>query len=171
MTGHPLSHGGVDDSLTLEWTPRFTFELMSTSTQARPLRVAELAETVNVSPDTLRFYEREGLLPPPARSPAGYRQYDNSAIERVRFIQGCQRLGLRLKEIADLLAIRDTGECPCEPASDLLHRRLAEIDAEMVRLSNVRQQIAAMAEAIPATDCPPPPAPGASWYLPSRERR
>lgn len=61
--------------------------------QARPLRVAELAAAVDSSADTLRFYEREGLLPAPPRSPAGYRQYDDSAIERVRFIQGCQRLG------------------------------------------------------------------------------
>lgn len=144
---------------------------MSTSMQQRPLRVAELATAVDVSADTLRFYEREGLLLAPARSPAGYRLYDNSAIERVRFIRGCQRLGLRLKEIADLLAIRDTGQCPCEPATQLLHRRLAEIDAELARLSDLRRQISAMADALPAADCPPPPAPGASWCPSNGEGR
>lgn len=154
----------------MESTPRFTFEFVITSSQS-PLRVAELATIVDVSADTLRYYEREGLLPAPARSPAGYRQYDNSAIERVRFIQGCQRLGLRLKEIADLLAIRDTGKCPCEPAADLLHRRLTEIDAEIVRLADLRRQIAAMAGALPTADCPPPPAPGTSWCPPNGEGR
>jgi DNA-binding transcriptional MerR regulator len=49
------------------------------------------------------------------------------------FIQGCQRLGLRLADIRDLLAVLDTGECPCEPAEQLLRRRIAEIDVEMQR--------------------------------------
>ena len=54
-------------------------------------------------------------------------------MDRLRFIQGAQRLGLKLRDIKDLLAIRDTGVCPCEPAEELLRRRLAELDAEMVR--------------------------------------
>src|SRR6266542_4222997 len=104
----------------------------------------------------IRYYERAGLLPPPDRSPAGYRLYDPAIVDRLRFIQGCQRLGLRLRDIADLLAVRDTGSCPCEPAADLLRRRLAELDAEMVRLSALRVEMVAMAEALPTADCPPP---------------
>lgn len=106
----------------------------------------------------------------PERTPAGYRLYDPSVIERVRFIQGCQRLGLRLREIADLLAIRDTGSCPCEPAADLLRRRLAELDTELARLTALRQEIVAMTDALPAPDCPPP-APGTNWCPPNSERR
>ena len=146
---------------------------MNTSTTARAggLRVAALASAVDVSADTIRYYEREGLLAPPDRSPAGYRLYDPATVERVRFIRGCQRLGLRLREIADLLAVRDTGACPCEPAAELLHRRLAELDAEMVRLAALREQIVAMADALPAADCPPPPAPGTAWCPPTPEGR
>lgn len=118
--------------LTLEQGPGFGVTSMSTTTvAARGLSVTQLAAAVHISPDAVRFYEREGLLPPPARTPAGYRSYGAEAVERLRFIPGCQRLGLRLRDIADLFAIRDTGTCPCAPAEDLLRRRIAEVDAEM----------------------------------------
>jgi DNA-binding transcriptional MerR regulator len=140
---------------------------MST-TMTRPaglLRVGELAEAVGVAPDTIRYYERAGLLPPPARTPAGYRTYGDDAIDRIRFIQGAQRLGLRLRDIADLMTVRDTGVCPCEPAEQLLRRRLAELDAEMARLAALRTEMVTMIDALPSPDCPPP-APGA-WCPPT----
>jgi DNA-binding transcriptional MerR regulator len=140
---------------------------MGTVTAARGLRVAELGEAVGLSPDTIRYYERAGLLPPPARTPAGYRAYDDGAIDRLKFIQGAQRLGLRLRDIADLLAIRDTGTCPCEPAEQLLRRRLAEVDAEMARLTALREQMVAMIDGLPSADCPPP-SPG-TWCPPTTE--
>jgi DNA-binding transcriptional MerR regulator len=131
------------------------------------LRVGELADVVGVAPDTVRYYERAGLLPPPARTPAGYRAYDSGAVDRLRFIQGAQRLGLRLRDIADLLAIRDTGVCPCEPAEQLLRRRMAELDAEMARLVALRAEMAAMVDALPSAQCPPP-TPG-TWCPPTPE--
>ena len=131
---------------------------------ARGLRVGELAETVGLSPDTIRYYERTGLLPPPARTPAGYRAYGADAVDRLKFIQGAQRLGLRLRDIADLLAIRDTGTCPCEPAEQLLRRRMTELDAEMARLAALRRQMQAMVDSLPAAECPPP-SPG-TWCPP-----
>jgi DNA-binding transcriptional MerR regulator len=131
--------------------------------------VADLAREVGVRPDTVRYYERVGLLPPPRRSPAGYRTYGADAVERLRFIQGAQRLGLRLRDIADLLAVRDTGVCPCEPAEQLLRRRLAELDAEMARLAALRAQMVAMVEALPSAQCPPP-SPG-TWCPPATEGR
>jgi DNA-binding transcriptional MerR regulator len=108
-----------------------------------------------VAPDTIRYYERAGLLPAPERTAAGYRSYDAGAVERLRFIRGAQRLGLRLADIRDLLEVRDTGTCPCEPAEGLLRRRMAEIDAEIARLVALRAEMAAIAEALPAADCPP----------------
>ncbi|ANZ34951.1 heavy metal-responsive transcriptional regulator [Lentzea guizhouensis] len=116
------------------------------------MRVAELARHVGVAPDTVRYYERAGLLAPPPRTSSGYRQYPEAAAERIRFIRDCRRLGLTLREIASLLAVRDTGECPCEPASELLHRHIADIDAEMARLARLRSELEEMVE---STDCPP----------------
>ena len=142
--------------------------MTATTVPARGLRVAELAELVGLSADTVRYYERVGLLPPPARTPVGYRAYDAGAVDRLRFIQGAQRLGLRLRDIAELLAVRDTGVCACEPAEQLLRRRLADLDAQMARLAAVRAQMVAMVEAIPGADCPPPTPD--TWCPPTPER-
>lgn len=120
------------------------------------LTVARLAAEVGVSGDTVRFYEREGLLPEPARTASGYRLFDEAMVERMRFIQGAQRLGLTLGDIRDLLAVRDTGVCPCEPAEQHLTRRLAEVDAQLAELSRLRTQMAAMLASIPTGDCDRP---------------
>lgn len=141
--------------------------MATTVSAVRGLRVGELAEAAGVAPDTVRYYERVGLLLPPRRTPAGYRAYESAAVDRLRFIQGAQRLGLRLREIADLLAVRDTGVCPCEPAEQLLRRRIAELDAEMARLVALRAEMAAMVDALPSADCPPP-TPG-TWCPPPAE--
>jgi DNA-binding transcriptional MerR regulator len=102
--------------------------MTSSATSTGGLTVAGLARKAGVSGDTVRYYERVGLLSAPARSPAGYRQYSREAIDRLRFIHGAQRLGLRLREIRELLAVRDTGTCPCEPAETMLRTRISEID-------------------------------------------
>src|SRR4051812_17565430 len=132
---------------------------MSTSATTVPaagLRVAQLAAAAGVPPDTVRYYERVGLLPAPARTPGGYRAYDATAVDRLRFIQAAQRLGLKLRDIGDLLTVRDTGVCPCEPAEDLLRRRLADLDVELARLTALRADLVAMIDANPAsTWCPP----------------
>lgn len=138
------------------------------STQSPPIvgmRVGELAETAGTTPDTIRYYERAGLLPAPNRTTSGYRAYDESAIDRLQFIQGAQRLGLHLNDIRDLLAIRDTGTCPCEPAETLLKRRLSELDAEVARLSALRQEMVTMLDGLPQAACPPP-TPG-TWCPPA----
>ena len=142
---------------------------MRTPTIARRgLRVGELASAAGVTGDTIRYYERTGLLPAPERTTAGYRVFDKGAVDRLRFIQGCQRLGLRLADIADLLAVRDTGVCPCEPAEHLLHRRLTELDAEIARMTSLRGEIVAMLDALPSPACPPP-APATTWCPPDPE--
>ena len=122
----------------MEFTPRFTLPLMA-------LKVSDVAQAAGVSPDAVRFYEREGLLPSPPRSPAGYREYDASAPQRIRFIKDAQEMGLKLAEIGELLEIQDKGACPCGHTKTLVERRLAEIDAEIGRLTELRSNLAAMA--------------------------
>jgi DNA-binding transcriptional MerR regulator len=134
----------------------------------RGLRVGELADAVGVASDTVRYYERAGLLHPPARTSAGYRAYGADAIDRMRFIQGAQRIGLTLTDIRELLTIRDTGTCPCEPAEELLKRRLADLDTEISRLTSLRAEMVRMIERLPANDCPPP-RPG-TWCPPTERR-
>jgi DNA-binding transcriptional MerR regulator len=120
------------------------------------LTVSALARRVGVGADTVRYYERVGLLAPPERTPADYRIYDESAVDRLQFVQGAQRLGLRLREIKTLLDVRDTGRCPCEPAEQLLRNHIAEIDRELARLRSLRGELAAMVDRLPSQDCPDP---------------
>jgi len=110
------------------------------------LRVSQVAQQAGVSPDAVRFYEKEGLLPSPPRSPAGYREYDASIPQRIRFIKGAQEMGLKLAEIGALLEIQDRGACPCGHTKTLVERRIHEIDAELNRLSALRADLAAMAK-------------------------
>jgi DNA-binding transcriptional MerR regulator len=118
------------------------------------LTVSALAKQAGVRPDTVRYYERAGLLPAPVRSPAGYRQYDAGTVDRLHFIRGAQRLGLRLREIADLLAVRDRGACPCGHTEALVRQRITELDAEIARLVNVRGELARLAAQCAAPACP-----------------
>jgi DNA-binding transcriptional MerR regulator len=105
------------------------------------LTVSALADRVGLSPDAIRYYERCGLLPPPARSAAGWRLYDEHAVERLRFVKGAQRVGLRLREIRELLEVVDQGQCPCGHTDALLRQRLAEVEAELVRLGALRAKL------------------------------
>ncbi len=105
------------------------------------LSITQLAARAGIGPDTVRYYERTGLLPAPARTSGDHRRYDERALDRLRFIRAGKRLGLRLDSIGELLEVRDTGQCPCEPAAELLKSRLAEIDAEVGRLMELRGQL------------------------------
>jgi DNA-binding transcriptional MerR regulator len=114
------------------------------------LRVSELADLAGVSSDTIRYYEKEGLLPLPSGSSSGYREFDAELAERLRFIKGAQSFGMKLAEIRDLLEIHDKGACPCGHTKVLLERRMAEIEAEMKRLQALKRDLADLAE----LDCP-----------------
>ncbi|SEG75873.1 DNA-binding transcriptional regulator, MerR family [Thermomonospora echinospora] len=131
------------------------------------MTVGRLAARAGVRTDTIRYYERAGLLPSPQRTSGEHRRYDERALDRLLFIRGAQRLGLRLSEIRRLLEVRDTGVCACEPAATLLHRHVSEIDAEMNRLAALRGELTRMLAAMPGPDCPDP-VPG-TWCPPALE--
>ena len=125
------------------------------------LTVGQLAALATVRIDTIRYYEKEGLLPAPHRTEGDHRRYGASDLDRVLFIRGAKRLGLRLAEIRELLAVRDTGTCACGPAETLLRQHVAEVATEIERLSALRGELLAMLDAIPGPDCRDP-LPG-SW--------
>ncbi|RRS01674.1 MerR family transcriptional regulator [Glycomyces terrestris] len=126
------------------------------TTATAPLTVGRLAEAAGVTTDAIRHWEREGLFPAAERSAAGYRRYGPAELDRARFIRACQRAGLRLSDIGDLLAVRDTGTCPCEPAESHLERRIAEVSAEIARLEGLRSQLTSMLGAVEAGTCDAP---------------
>ncbi|HEY0168772.1 MAG TPA: heavy metal-responsive transcriptional regulator [Jatrophihabitans sp.] len=120
------------------------------------MTVAVLARAAGSTPDTVRYYERLGLLPEPPRSGTGYRRYGPDAVDRLKFIQGTQRLGLRLSDIAELLSIRDTGTCPCGDAVTVLHKRMDEVRSDIQRLTSLLQDLQHMVDQLPSQDCPNP---------------
>ena len=134
-----------------------------------PLTVGQLAARAGVRADTIRYYERAGLLPEPSRTDGDHRRYGPADLDRMLFIRGAQRLGLRLAEIRELLSVRDAGVCPCGPAETLLSEHIGEIDREIARLARLRAELAEMVTGLssPSEPCPDP-VPG-TWCATDRQ--
>ncbi|WP_084044066.1 heavy metal-responsive transcriptional regulator, partial [Mycobacterium avium] len=96
------------------------------------MKIGELAKLTNTSTKTIRFYEDSGLLPSPARSASGYRDYGPEIVDRLRFIHRGQAAGLTLQKVRQILAIHDRGEVPCGHVRQVLHSRLDQVRAQNV---------------------------------------
>jgi DNA-binding transcriptional MerR regulator len=103
------------------------------------LRSGALAKAAGVSPDTLRHYERIGVLPRSARTESGYRLYPPSALERVLVVQRALRIGFTLAELAEVLKTRDAGGAPCGRVYQLAREKLKLIEADIDILRRTRQ--------------------------------
>ena len=102
------------------------------------MRIGELAERACVTPDTIRYYERERLLPPPPRTPGGYRDYNQTALDDLIFIRKAQVLGLRLRDIREILEISSGGRPPCEHVRATVSARLSQVEGRMRELDALR---------------------------------
>ena len=98
------------------------------------MQIGELAKLTNTSPKTIRFYEDSGLLPSPARSASGYRDYRPEIADRLRFIRRGQAAGLTLQKVRQILAIHDRGEVPCGHVRGVLNTRLDQVRAQIAEL-------------------------------------
>lgn len=98
------------------------------------MRIGELSHVVGVTSQTIRFYEREGLLPPPQRASNGYRDYNESSTNRLLFIRSAQSAGLTLAEIATVIDLREEGQEPCAHVVDLLGAKLESVRARQAEL-------------------------------------
>jgi DNA-binding transcriptional MerR regulator len=105
----------------------------------RPLRIGQLAAQTDVSVATLRFYERRGLIPPPARTPSGYRAYTEEAVEIIRSIKRAQELGFTLKEIKALGEFRRGRNNSCGDLKKVAASKLSEIEDELARITRARK--------------------------------
>lgn len=118
--------------------------------------IGELARETRTTAKTLRFYEDEGLLPEPGRTPSGYRDYSRGALDRVVFIRAAQAAGFTLRQIGQILAIRDGGQPPCEHVGQLIGDRLDDIDKRIAELQQTRahlQDLARRTRAFDPADC------------------
>lgn len=107
----------------------------------------ELARATGVSTDTLRHYEGKGLLPKPARTPAGYRRYTADAVRQVRLIQRSLAVGFSLDELGKVLRERGRGGVPCRSVYALVSQRLADLDGELVALAELKRDLQALLSA------------------------
>ncbi len=110
------------------------------------MRIGALADRSGLSAQAIRYYESIELLPAPARTPSGYRDYDVDAVERLRFIQDAQASGLTLTEVQSLLDMKDAGASTCAHTRAMLERHIAAIDQQVERLAQARAEMLELVE-------------------------
>jgi MerR family copper efflux transcriptional regulator len=122
------------------------------------LSIGQVARRAGVGVETVRFYEREGLLEEPPRRASGYRQYDEQVVKRLHFIKRAQHLGFSLKEISELLLLRVDAETSCEQVKERAATKLAEVEQKIVELQQMRQALLQVASLCagegPKSRCP-----------------
>lgn len=111
------------------------------------MTVGALAEAAGVAADTVRYYEKRGLLARPRRTAGGYRDYDADALRRLRALKRAQALGFTLDEAADLLALSRDAHADAEAVHQRATEKIADLDARIAELARTRDALAELAEA------------------------
>ena len=121
-------------------------------------KTSEVARAGGVNLETIRYYERHGLLPKPPRTPAGYRTFDPEAVRRIRFIKQAQVLGFSLKEIRELLSLRIDPRRSCGDVRTRAEAKLADIEGKIRSLRAIKKTLARFIAACsgrgPVSGCP-----------------
>lgn len=122
------------------------------------LTIGRVARDAGLAIDTVRYYEREGLLQKPARTPSGYRQYSTDAVARLRFIRQAKELGFTLSEIRELLALRVAPGKSCADVRSRAEAKIADVEQRIAQLDRMRRALAKLATACsgrgPTSECP-----------------
>jgi MerR family transcriptional regulator, copper efflux regulator len=113
----------------------------SVALEKRAISPSELARLTGVSTDTLRHYERKGVLGIPARSQGGYRLYPPEAVGRVRLVRRALAIGFTLRDLAAVLSERDRGGAPCRNVRALVAERLSELETRLADLAELRDEL------------------------------
>lgn len=103
--------------------------------------IGNVAGLAGVSVQTVRYYERLGLLPAAQRTESGYRVYSPQTVERLQFIRQAQAAGFRLDEIREILRLKYAGQSPCDCVRGLLERKLKEVERQMAELARFRREL------------------------------
>lgn len=108
------------------------------------LTIGQLAKNAGVNIETIRYYERRGLIPEPPRRESGYRQYTPEFVTRIQFIKRAQELGFSLNEIAELLALRVDSETACSEVRQHAEVKIANIEGKIQTLQQMKQALKAL---------------------------
>lgn len=110
-------------------------------------KIGELSVKADLPTQTIRFYERVGLLPRPERAPNGYRLYESEDVQRLRFIRSARALDFSLDDIQEILDLRDRGSAPCRVVMGLMARQIEAIDDRIRELKRLRRELTRLHEA------------------------
>lgn len=113
------------------------------------MKIGELAHRAGVGIDTVRYYERQGLLPPPARQASGYRQFEASDVARLRFVRRAKALGFTLGEIRELLELSGHRDDDMGRMKEAAAQKLLEVDAKVAELTRIRDGLETLVTACP----------------------
>lgn len=122
------------------------------------MQIGEVAQRVGLATSAIRFYEDKGLIPEPERTESGYRDYDPAVVERIAFIRAGQTVGLTLRELNQVLQIRDQGDSPCRHVTELVDARINAVDQRIADLRKLRRDLARLrhrAVELDPADCTP----------------
>jgi MerR family mercuric resistance operon transcriptional regulator len=121
-------------------------------------RISQLAKVCNINKETIRYYERLGLIPEPTRSDSGYRMYPEDMVQRIGFIKRMQDLGFTLQEIDKLLGIADRDEVKCKDMYEFTVFKLREIQSKIQDLRKIERMLIRLKEKCPENkemfECP-----------------
>lgn len=122
------------------------------------LLIGEVAKRSGIGVETIRFYEREGLIPLPDRSPSGYRRYPESVVKQVQFIQHAKSLGFSLKEISELIVLKSTPDSTCMSVKATAVAKVADIQEKIDTLEKMKKSLTPLIDQChsdnPVSDCP-----------------
>lgn len=124
----------------------------------RSLTIGQLAKEAQVNIETVRFYERRGLVPEPPRRESGYRQYSLDSVARIRFIKRAQELGFSLKEISELLTLRIAPDTTCGDIKRKAELKVAGIEGKIRTFKNMKRALTKLVSSCrgrgPTSECP-----------------
>jgi MerR family copper efflux transcriptional regulator len=124
----------------------------------KPLTIGQVAKQAGVGVETVRFYEREGLLEEPARRESGYRQYEEDVVARLRFIKRAKELGFSLKEIKELLALRVDPTTTCREVKQQAQAKITDIEGKIQSLLRMKAALVKLTGSCrgqgPTSECP-----------------
>ena len=124
----------------------------------KPLSIGQVAKRTGVGVETVRFYERKGLLEEPARRPSGYRQFDEGIVARLRFVRRAKELGFTLKEIKELLSLKLDPSTTCADVKSRAEVKIEDIEQRIRTLQRMKRALAKLTKACSGrgktSDCP-----------------
>ncbi len=122
------------------------------------LTIGQLAKKADVNIETVRYYERRGLMPEPPRKESGYRQYSDEMVRRIRFIKHAKELGFSLNEINELLTLKLDARTSCSEVKKKAETKIADIDGKIKTLQRMKKALVKLTKACggkgPAKECP-----------------